>query len=146
MAVSYWCEGTKAKPWNRQKVVQWMNSDPVLVSLFLEGLRLVGVGSERLSLRVHIHEAADEAAARAWWSEQTGVPLQQFRRSTIKRHNPKTVRHNTGVDYRGCLCVSVLRSRELYECWKGSSPVWPLSLATSAGGTMSWSPRLERHE
>lgn len=31
MAVSYWCEGAKTKPWNRQKVIQWMNSDAMLV-------------------------------------------------------------------------------------------------------------------
>lgn len=88
-------------------------------SLFLEGLTLVGVGRERLSLRLHIHESADEPAVQAWWSHHTGVPLEQFRRSTIKRHNPKTVRHNTGVEYRGCLCVTVLRSRELYQVMEG---------------------------
>ncbi|CAN5247518.1 hypothetical protein BH24ACT10_BH24ACT10_10490 [soil metagenome] len=119
MAISYWCEGAKSKPWNRQKVVQWMNSDPLLVGLFLEGLALVGIPRDRLSLRVHIHESADEPAARAWWAEHTGVPPEQFRRSTIKRHNPKTVRQNTGDTYRGCLCITVLQSRALYEVMHG---------------------------
>jgi hypothetical protein len=119
LAVSYWCEGSKTKPWNRQKLVKWMNSDPVLVTLFLEGLAVVGIGADRLSLRLHIHESADELAARTWWSEHTGVPLTQFRQSTIKRHNPTTVRQNTGDGYRGCLCITVLQSRRLYEILDG---------------------------
>lgn len=119
LAVSYWCEGAKSKPWNRQQRVKWMNSDPVLVSLFLEGLALIGIGPDRLSLRLQIHESADELAARLWWAEQTGVPLVQFQRSTIKRHNPKTVRQNIGDGYRGCLCITVSRSRELYQVLDG---------------------------
>jgi hypothetical protein len=119
LAVSYWCEGSKTKPWNRQKLVKWMNSDPVLVTLFLEGLAVIGIGADRLSLRLHIHESADELAARTWWSEHTGVPLAQFRQSTIKRHNPTTVRQNTGDGYRGCLCITVLQSRRLYEILDG---------------------------
>lgn len=119
LAVSYWCEGAKRKPWNRAEVVQWMNSDPMLVRLFLEGLRLIGIGEDRFVLRVHIHESADEEAARRWWSNHTGIPLDQFRRSTIKRHNPKTVRRNVNEEYRGCLCIVVLQSRLLYQVLEG---------------------------
>lgn len=119
LAVSYWCEGSKTKPWNRQKIVKWMNSDPVLVSLFLEALDCIGLDRSRLSLRLHIHESADEVAARQWWAAHTGIGLERFRPSTIKRHNPKTVRQNTGQDYRGCLCITVLQSRQLYEILDG---------------------------
>lgn len=118
-AVSYWCEGAKRKPWNRMEMVKWMNSDPVLVRLFLEGLALLDVPTERLSLRLHVHENADEEACRRWWSEQSGVPLTQFRPSTIKRHDPKTRRRNVGDEYRGCLCVTVLGSRGLYQVFDG---------------------------
>lgn len=119
LAVSYWCEGAKRKAWSRQQSVQWMNSDPALVTLFLEGLHLLGVEPGRLSMHVHIHENADEEAARRWWASHTGVPLGQFRRSTIKRHNPKTRRRNVGDSYRGCLCITVLRSRQLYDVLDG---------------------------
>lgn len=119
MAISYWCEGAKRKPWNRQQRVTWMNSDPVLVTLFLEGLELIGIGQDRLSLRLQIHESADELAARTWWATHAGVPPEQFARSTIKRHNPKTVRQNTGDGYRGCLGITVLQSRELYQVLDG---------------------------
>lgn len=105
LAVSYWCEGAKRKPWNRQQVVKWMNSDPLLVSLFLEGLDVVGIPRDRLSLRLHIHETADEEAARQWWADHTGVPVEAFMRSTIKRHDPRTNRQNRTEEYRGCLCI-----------------------------------------
>lgn len=119
LAISYWCEGAKSKPWNKSELIQWMNSDPMLVGLFLDGLRELGVTHDRLRLRLHIHEAADEEGCRRWWSAQTGVSLERFARSTIKRHNPKTVRHNVGDDYRGCLCVTVYRSRTLYLAMEG---------------------------
>lgn len=119
LAVSYWCEGAKRKPWNRQERVIWVNSDPMLVSLFLDGLRTAGIGIERLGLRLQIHENADEPAARAWWADHVGVPVEQFSRSTIKRHNPRTRRQNVGADYRGCLCISVRHSRTLYLLLQG---------------------------
>jgi hypothetical protein len=34
--------------------------------------------------------------------------------STIKRHEPVTIRRNTGGDYRGCLVIEVPRSRPMY--------------------------------
>ena len=118
-AVSYWCEGGKSKPWNRSKRVTWMNSDPRLVRLFLEGLSLLGVGAERIGLRVHIHETADESAARQWWSSETAIPLERFARSTIKRHRPSTNRKNILDGYRGCVCVTVRQSRDLYQVVEG---------------------------
>lgn len=32
----------------------------------------------------------------------------------MKRHLPRTTRHNTGADYHGCLVIRVPKSRELY--------------------------------
>jgi transposase len=119
LAVSYWCEGGKDKPWSRREQIQWMNSDPMLVRLFIEGLRLLGVSDERIKFRVQIHETADEPAARRWWAEQLDWPETEFQRTTFKRHNPKTVRKNCAEDYHGCVTVHVLRSRSLYQLVDG---------------------------
>lgn len=43
------------------------------------------------------------------------MPADQFLRTTLERHNPVTVRHRAGEDYRGCLTVRVRQSRELYQ-------------------------------
>ena len=80
---------------------------------------------------VYIHESADVAAAQQFWLDLTGLPDIQFRRPTLKRHNPRTVRKNTGQDYHGCLVIKVRRSAELYRQIEG----WASAAMTALGGT-----------
>ncbi|SCL55676.1 hypothetical protein GA0070606_2480 [Micromonospora citrea] len=116
-AAIYWCEGGKAKPWRPNDCrVKFINSDPVLVLLFLRFVEALGVAPAALRFRVSIHESADEEAAVRWWADLVGVPAEKFQRSSLKRHRPETRRQNVGGDYRGCLTVYVLRSSRLY--WK----------------------------
>jgi hypothetical protein len=51
--------------------------------------------------------------------EVTEAPADQFRRPTLKRHNPKSVRKNVGADYHGCLRIDVRRSADLYRRIEG---------------------------
>lgn len=118
-AVAYWCEGTKSKQYAPRDRVTFINSDPQLIAFFLRFLAVAGVSPDRLTCRVHIHESADVTGAQEFWRRITGLPADQFRRPTLKRHNPKTVRKNTGEDYHGCLIVDVRRSTELYRSIEG---------------------------
>ncbi|SBT51664.1 helix-turn-helix domain-containing protein [Micromonospora auratinigra] len=113
-AAIYWCEGAKSKPWRRAEKIQFINSDPGLLALFLRFLEACGVDRSVPAYRVSIHESADAEAAVHWWVERLEVPLERFQRTALKRHNPATVRRNTGDDYHGCLVISVPRSRALY--------------------------------
>lgn len=113
-AVLYWCEGTKSKPWRRDDHVQFVNTDPGLLALFLRFLETCGTDRTAPTYRVSIHETADAEAAAAWWARTLGLPPDRFRRAVLKKHNPVTVRRNTGADYHGCLVINVPRSRELY--------------------------------
>jgi len=113
-AVAYWCEGSKNKPYNRHYRIVFINSDADLVRLFLRFLQAAGVAPEDLIFAVHIHESADVPAASRFWLDVTGAPATQFRRPILKRHNPATVRKNTGDSYHGCLRVEVRRSSGLY--------------------------------
>lgn len=116
-AAIYWSEGTKAKPWRPHDCrVKFVNSDPMLVVLFLRFLDAMGVPRANLRLRVAIHESADAEAAVEWWANVVGVSPDLFQRTSLKRHNPKTSRHNVGDDYRGCLIIEALRSSRVY--WK----------------------------
>jgi hypothetical protein len=114
-AVAYWCEGAKSKPHRKAEQVMFINSDPSLIRLFLRFLQVAGVQLPDLTFRVYIHETADVAAAERYWLYQTGAPPEQFRRATLKRHNPKTVRKNTGESYYGCLRIDVRSSSGLYR-------------------------------
>jgi hypothetical protein len=119
-AIAYWCEGTKNKPYRRpDNRVMFVNSDPKLILLFLRFLAVAGVERERVYCRVAIHESADVVAAQHFWQQVTRLPAEQFRKPTLKRHNPKTNRLNTGVGYHGCLVIGVVRSLTLYRQIEG---------------------------
>ncbi|GLU46913.1 helix-turn-helix domain-containing protein [Nocardiopsis ansamitocini] len=114
-AAIYWCEGTKAKPWNRNYRVVFVNSDAGLIKLFLRFLAAMGVEKDRLGFTLSIHESADIGAATEFWAGVVGVGAERFNKPWIKRHNPSTVRKNVGESYQGCLVVQVYRSTELYH-------------------------------
>ena len=129
-AIAYWCEGGKNKPDRRDGRVNFINSDPALIKLFLRFLDVAGIGQERLIFRVYIHESADPAAAQRFWLEVTQARPGQFRRPVLKRHNPRTVRKNTGDGYHGCLRIDVLRGTDLYRKIEG----WAAAVTASLGG------------
>ncbi len=118
-AIAYWCEGAKRKAYRQTEAVAFINSDPDLIKLFLRFLAVAGVEPTQLGFRVHIHESADVAAAEQFWRAVTGAEAAQFHRSTLKRHNPRTIRKNVGADYHGCLIVSVRQSGDLYQRIEG---------------------------
>ncbi|QLQ39183.1 helix-turn-helix domain-containing protein [Micromonospora robiginosa] len=113
-AAIYWCEGGKSKPWRTQDRLEFVNSDPILLALFLAFLATCDVNRDTANYRLLIHESADVKAAERWWAERLRLPPERFGRATLKRHNPATVRRNVGQEYRGCLVVIVPRSRQLY--------------------------------
>jgi hypothetical protein len=118
-AIAYWCEGTKSKPHRRSEVVEFINSDPGVILLFLRFLGVAGIGTERLVFRVYIHETADVVAAEQFWLTVTGAHPSQFHKSILKTHNAKTVRKNVGDDYHGCLRIDVMQSADLYRKIEG---------------------------
>lgn len=109
----YWAEGAKPKPWRPAERVMFANSDEGLVRLFLRWLDVLGIGRDRLRVRLHIHESANVTEALGYWSRVTNVPVEQFGKTTLKRHNPKPGRRNLGDAYVGCLKISVLGSTDL---------------------------------
>ncbi len=115
----YWAEGTKDKPYARRERVAFVNSDPDVIRLFLAWLALLGVEREHIRYHVMIHESADVEAAESYWADLVRANGGTFGKTTLKRHNPKTVRKNTGSDYRGCLVLTVRQSSDLYRRIEG---------------------------
>jgi hypothetical protein len=118
-AIAYWCEGAKNKPYRRSDRVIFTNSDPALIQFFLRFLTAAGTPPENLTFQVYIHENADVRSAELFWLNVTGARPEQFRRASLKHHNPKTVRKNVGDNYRGCLRIDVRRSSDLYRRIEG---------------------------
>ncbi|MFI8189852.1 hypothetical protein ACIF8T_13790 [Streptomyces sp. NPDC085946] len=115
----YWAEGTKDKPHARRERVTFVNSDPDMIRLFSAWLRLLGVEPERIAYRVMIHESADVERAERYWADVAQADRSAFGRTTLKRHNPRTVRKNTGDGYHGCLVLTVRQSADLYRRIEG---------------------------
>jgi transcriptional regulator with XRE-family HTH domain len=118
-AVAYWCEGAKNKPHRRADRVTFANSDPELISFFLLFLEVAGIPRSDLTFQLQIHETADVASAERFWLALTGARPEQFRKTSVKRHNPETTRKNTSDGYHGCLRVDVRRSCVLYRKIEG---------------------------
>ncbi|MFI2510085.1 helix-turn-helix domain-containing protein [Streptomyces sp. NPDC018972] len=116
----YWAEGAKSKPYRRSEVLQFINSDPNVIRLFLRWLELLKVPRDRLTIRVCIHERADVQEAENYWADIVGVDVSAFSKATLKKHNPRTVRKNTGETYRGCLAIYVRQSADLYRRMEGA--------------------------
>ncbi|MFE9611987.1 hypothetical protein [Streptomyces sp. NPDC006012] len=118
--VLYWAEGAKDKTYNRREKLQFINSDPNVIRLFLHWLEVLGVERERLRFRVSIHESADVIGAEEFWAGLAGVAPSTFQRTTLKKDNPKTSRKNTSEAYHGCLTIYVLGSADLYRRTEGA--------------------------
>ncbi|WNO74096.1 hypothetical protein [Streptomyces sp. AM8-1-1] len=116
----YWAEGAKDKPYRRCEVLQFINSDPNVIRVYLRWLELLDVPRDRMHFRVSIHESADVAEAERFWADMAGVDASTFQRATLKKHNPRTTRKNVGEAYRGCLVVYVTQSADLYRRMEGA--------------------------
>ncbi|MFD7164240.1 hypothetical protein [Streptomyces violascens] len=116
----YWAEGAKDKTYRRREVLQFINSDPDMIKVYLNWLNLLGVSRDRLHFRVSIHESADVAEAERFWADLAEVDTSTFKRATLKKHNPRTKRKNTEEAYRGCLVIYVTKSADLYRRMEGA--------------------------
>lgn len=67
-------EGTKA-----DGVVNFANSDPVMVAFFCTWLRqCFEIDESRLRVSLYLHDGLDLRAAQLFWSKVTAIPLHQF--------------------------------------------------------------------
>ncbi|WP_435853936.1 hypothetical protein [Streptomyces sparsogenes] len=129
----YWAEGSKSKPYRLQERATFINSDADMIRLYLAWLGLLKVEPERLRYRVTIHESADTAEAERYWADVVGVQVTDLERTSLKKHNPKTVRKNVGEEYHGCLTVCVRGSADLYRRIEG----WWYGIVVGAKSTTS---------
>lgn len=138
--VLYWAEGAKDKPYARREHLSFINSDVRVIRLYLRWLDLLKVDEDRRVYRLSIHESADVAAAHRYWAGVVGVPVERFRKPTLKQHQPSTVRLNTGTGYNGCLIIKVLGSRVEYQRMEGMFTAIAGS-ASAAANEASLEPR-----
>jgi hypothetical protein len=116
----YWAEGTKDKPHARREGVEFVNSDPDMITVFLAWLDLLKVERDRLHCRVMIHESANVSTAEQYWADVVGMDRSLLGKTILKKHRPTTVRKNTGDRYMGCLGIRVRQGADLYRRIEGA--------------------------
>lgn len=93
----YWCEGVKAGG-----VVNFVNSDPSMVSFFLKLLRHSFVLDEtKFRVCLHLHPYHNELTQEKFWSNIINIPISQFNKSFVKKNGGKNIRK----DYPGCVSI-----------------------------------------
>lgn len=97
-SLSYECEGGKSN----FGVVEFTNSDPVLVKLFLSAFRKSFILDEsKFRVVMHLHSYHDEVVEKKFWSEITSIPENKFTKTFQKKESGI----NKKVGYKGCVQI-----------------------------------------
>lgn len=114
--VLYWAEGTKEKEYRPGSGIQFGNSDPRMIKVFLRWLTdSVGVKKNDVLFDIYIHENSKNnlEKVRNFWSKTTGFSLVNFDKVYFKKNKIKTNRKNIETLYFGLLRVKVKSSSGL---------------------------------
>lgn len=109
----YWAEGSKEKEYYPGSGVEFVNSDPFMIKVFIKWLfNTFAPTREDFIFSIAIHKSYENRVeqVRKYWSEVTGFPIEHFKKVYYKRHNPKTNRKNIGNMYNGVLRVGIKAS------------------------------------
>ena len=118
----YWAEGTKQKEHNVSQNVQFSNSDPETIKIFIKWLLdICKISKENIHFRICLHENNKERLndVQKYWSKVTQFPIKDFQKITWKKHKINTKRKNIGEKYFGLLNFFMLLL--LSECCNPSN-------------------------
>lgn len=97
-AIMYWCEGGKFN----NSMVQFTNSDPLVIASFLKLLRqCYSIKEDKLRACLHLHCYHSESKQINYWSKITNISKEQFIKSFKKLNSGRRIR----PDYQGCLQI-----------------------------------------
>jgi len=105
----YWGEGTKTAEYS----VSFTNTDSTMVRCFIQWLSLLGVPTNRLKVKLHVYSDQNEKRLKEYWSNQTGVPLENFNKTYIK--TSELGRKTYKGMYGHGTCVIFYHNRDMYE-------------------------------
>ncbi len=97
----YLCEGTKLRKDKRYKntyhhVIEFTNSDPVLIKLFAEFLRkIIKIDESKLKCQICIYNDLKKENLENFWSEITGIRIDNFNKTMI--FNPKNIKNKLNL-------------------------------------------------
>jgi predicted transcriptional regulator len=107
----YWAEGSK-----KQRRVELCNSDPQMIKFFIHWLnKCYNIPITELSCYVGINQAHinRERFVIEFWSNQTGIPISQFTKTSFKKNSLKKIFENFN-DHYGTLSVKVRKPARIF--------------------------------
>ena len=112
----YWGEGRKEKESHPGAPVQFSNSDPRMVKIFLRWLlEIVKVSREKIYLDIYIHERHKDRISKVidYWARITDFSISEIKHVYFKKNKINTRRRNIGDSYYGLLRICVRSSSTL---------------------------------
>lgn len=112
----YWAEGSKEKEYRPGSGIQFNNSDPKMIQVFLKWLIVAcEITKENIYFQIYIHENSRNNLnkVRSFWSKTTGFSIDCFQKIYFKKHQIKTNRKNIEDLYFGLIRVKVKSSSSL---------------------------------
>lgn len=79
--ILYWCEGSKRE---NDRRVEFVNSDPRIISAFMQFLRTKDIEETRIKARMTIHVQDDETECREYWKKVTSLRDSNFISTVVK--------------------------------------------------------------
>ena len=109
----YWAEGAKEKEYKPGSGMDFVNSDPKMVKLYVLWLEKVfKIHKSELRLEIYVHKNYENESERFkdYWASILGITDKNLIKIYYKKHNFKTNRKKIGNVYNGSLRVRVKRS------------------------------------
>ncbi len=91
----WWAEGTKGG-----KSVQFVNSSPDIIRLYVLFLRRLGVDWNRVKAKVKVMNSCQVQSCQEYWSSLTGIPLKNFTKPIVRGKEIFDMGH------KGCLTIT----------------------------------------
>lgn len=106
-AMLYWAEGTK------KNVVDITNSDPEIIKIAMLWFRKICcVADDKFRASIFYHSGQNEDEMKKYWSEISGIPLNQFTKSMFKEEGTG---HRRNILYNGTFKIRVNNKNLLYR-------------------------------
>lgn len=106
----YWAEGAKEKEYKPGSGMDFTNSDPKMIKVYILWLeKIFKIHKNELRLEIYIHKnyENEKERFRDYWANILGIADKNFIKIYYKNHNFKTNRKNIGNVYNGSLRVRV---------------------------------------
>lgn len=119
----YWAEGSKS---DNDELVNFSNSDPCMVIFMMKWFReFCKVPENKFRIMIHMHTLHCRKDIEGYWSDLTGIPLEQFHKTQVK---PTSLGHRKNPLYDGTCAIRVC-SKDLFRKIKG----WRIGFLENVG-------------